>query len=94
MKRFWIALALAATTTVAACGGQTSHATCKDEATAKAYVEQFQSDMMAAATSGKVDTAKLTEMQTEMTKEFESLKTNDWGGLCTKIDALKAKYGI
>lgn len=94
MKRYVAAIAILATTTLAACGGQTSHPTCKDEASATAYIQKFQSDMMTAATSGKLDTAKVTEMQTEMAKEFESLKENDWGGLCTKIDNLKSKYGI
>lgn len=94
MKLFAIAALAAGALVLSACGGGTSHASCKDEATTKAYFEQFTKDMMAAATSGKIDPAKAQEMQTDMMKMTDGVKEGDYGAICVKLDEIKKKYGV
>ncbi len=94
MKFFAIAALAAGSLVLSACGGGTSHASCKDEATTKAYFEQFTKDMMAAATAGKIDAAKAQEMQADMMKMTDGVSEGDYGGVCVKLDEIKKKYGV
>jgi len=92
MKIFGTAALLAGAVLLSACGGSSSHATCKDEASTKAYFEKFTTDMIANA--GKMDPAKAGEMQADMGKMMEGVKEGDYGALCVKLDDIKKKYGI
>lgn len=92
MKLFGTAALLAGAVLLSACGGGSSHATCKDEASTKAYFEKFTTDMIANAS--KIDPSKAAEMQADMGKITEGVKEGDYGAICTKLDDIKKKYGI
>lgn len=92
MKILGTAALLAGAVLLSACGGSSSHATCKDEASTKAYFEKFTNDMIASA--GKIDPTKAGELQTDMGKLTDGVKEGDYGALCTKLDDIRKKYGI
>lgn len=94
MKIFGIVALSVGAIVLSACGGGSSHATCKDQASTTAYLKQFTDDMMAAATAGKIDPAKAQELQTDMMKIGDGVKEGDYGAICVKLDDLKKKYGI
>ncbi len=85
-----IALAALLTSTLAACGGA-GHPVCKDEATAQEYSRKFVTDMIAAA--GRVSPEQMLALQSEMNGLSEG-DSRDFSGFCTKLDGLRAKYGI
>ena len=94
MKILGIASLAACALVLAACGGGSSHASCKDEATTTAYMQKFPTDMTSAITSGKVDPSKASEIQADLMKIPDGVKEGDYGGICVKVDEIKKKYGI
>ncbi len=89
-----IGLASAALLALSACGGQTSHATCKDEKSTMEYTQKWTQDLTAAATAGKLTMDKLTAMQKKMTDEAGKIKGNDFGAVCVMLDNLRKEAGI
>lgn len=75
---------------LSACGGS-GHPVCVDPKTAQEYSRQFVTDMIAAA--GKVDPKAMQDMQSEL-NGISKGNPEDFSGFCTKLDALRAKYGI
>lgn len=92
MKILGTAALLAGAVLLSACGGSSSHATCKDEASTKAYFEKFTQDMIANAS--KIDPAKAGDLQADMAKVTDGVKEGDYGALCVNLDKVKEKYGI
>ncbi|MFO1237311.1 MAG: hypothetical protein U1F24_09920 [Alphaproteobacteria bacterium] len=94
MKILGIAAVAAGALVLAACGGGSSHAVCKDEKSATEYAAKWAADLQAAATAGKIDMAKLAEAGQEMQKELSSVGATDYGAGCTKLDELRKKIGF
>lgn len=75
---------------LAACGDG-GHAVCVDEKSTQAYTQTFITDMIAAA--GK----NTPEQQKQLQADFEGIAgadPSDFGAFCTRLDALRTKYGI
>lgn len=91
-KSIGAALAAGALLALSACGGGGSHAVCKDEATARDYMNKAMGEMQANAGNLAID--RLEEMQNDMAAIGEAGARRDWGGACTLIDEMRAKLGI
>jgi hypothetical protein len=90
-------LALGGALGLAACGGGASAEACKDFASSDKTISDFQADLAAAKTSGKMDKAKLEGLEkalAEKTKAGDKLPGGDMKAACPMMVALRAEYGL
>ena len=94
MKMYGIVAIAAGALMLAACGGGSSHAECKDEASATAYAQKWAADLQAAAVAGKIDPQKAAEASQKMMADAGKMDPKDVGAACKKLDEIRAKIGF